>query len=155
MYPGDPSVVVTLLLNRVMLAAGEAVFLGPGNLHAYLRGFGVEVMGNSDNVVRGGLTVKHVDVEELLDVLDFEPLENPVVEPIEVEPGRWRYDTPQTPFVLWRFELGDGAERRHHATGRELLLWVHGRDRGECVFLAPGETVELCGPSTVFAVEEA
>ena len=66
-YPGDPSVVVTLLLNRVMLSAGEAVFLGPGNLHAYLRGFGVEVMGNSDNVVRGGMTVKHIDVEELLE----------------------------------------------------------------------------------------
>ena len=66
---------MTLLLNRVLLGPGEAVFLGPGNLHAYLRGFGVEVMGNSDNVVRGGMTVKHVDVEELLDVLDFEPLE--------------------------------------------------------------------------------
>jgi mannose-6-phosphate isomerase len=52
--PGDPSVAVTLLLNRVMLTAGEAIFLGPGNLHAYLRGFGVEVMANSDNVVRGG-----------------------------------------------------------------------------------------------------
>ena len=76
-YPGDPSVVVTLLLNRVLLGPGEAVFLGPGNLHAYLRGFGVEVMSNSDNVVRGGMTVKHVDVEELLAVLDFDPLARP------------------------------------------------------------------------------
>ena len=52
------------------------------------------------------MTVKHVDVEELLDVLDFEPLNDPVVRPVEVEPGRWRYDTPDTPFVLWRFDLG-------------------------------------------------
>ncbi len=154
-YSGDPSVAVTLLLNRVMLAPGEAVFLGPGNMHAYLRGFGVEIMGNSDNVVRGGLTVKHVDVDELLDVLDFEPLASPVVKPIEVEPGHWRYDTPNTPFVLWRFELGNGQSDHHLATGRELLLWVHGSNRGECAFLAPGEAVELRGPSTVFAVEEA
>jgi mannose-6-phosphate isomerase len=153
-YPGDPSVVVTLMLNRVMLTAGEAVFLGPGNLHAYLRGFGVEIMGNSDNVVRGGLTVKHVDVEELLDVLDFEPLSDPVVRPTEVEPGRWRYDTPHTPFVLWRHELDDGEVRRHHAAGRELLLWVHGSDRGECAFMAPGESTDMRGPSTVFVVEE-
>ncbi len=155
MYPGDPSVVVTLMLNRVMLTPGEAVFLGPGNMHAYLRGFGVEIMGNSDNVVRGGLTVKHVDVEELLDVLDFEPLDNPVVKQIEVEPGRWRYDSPQTPFVLWRLEVGDGCTAHHQATGRELLLWVQGRDSGECVFVASGETAELRGPCTVFAVEEA
>ena len=61
-YPGDPSVVVTLLFDRVLgLGPGEAVFLGPGNLHAYLCGFGVEVMANSDNVVRGGMTVKHVE----------------------------------------------------------------------------------------------
>jgi mannose-6-phosphate isomerase len=70
-YPDDPSVVVTLLLHRVHLRPGEAIFLGPGNLHAYLHGVGVEIMGASDNVVRGGLTVKHVDVDELLDVLDI------------------------------------------------------------------------------------
>ncbi|MDP9463262.1 MAG: mannose-6-phosphate isomerase, class I [Actinomycetota bacterium] len=154
-YPGDPSVVVTLLLNRVVLERGEAVFLGPGNLHAYLHGFGVEIMGSSDNVVRGGLTVKHVDVEELLDVLDFEPLNDPVVRPVEVEPGRWRYNSPQSPFVLWRFELADGQSNTHRAAGRELLLWVDGHHRGECQYLAPGESVELDGPATVFRVEEA
>ena len=153
-YPGDPSVVVTLLLNRVLLGPGEAVFLGPGNLHAYLRGFGVEVMGNSDNVVRGGMTVKHIDVEELLAVLDFEPLEQPVVRPLEVEPGRWRYDTPQTPFLVTRFELADEARRAHTATGRELLLWVSGPRRGACVYAADGETIELRGPATVFLVQE-
>lgn len=155
MYPGDPSVVVTLMLNRVLLAPGEAVFLGPGNLHAYLRGFGVEIMGNSDNVVRGGLTVKHVDVEQLLDVLDFEPLDDPVVGAIEIEPGRWRYDTPGTPFVLWRHELGNGDLHRHQALGRELLLWVHGQDRGRCLFIAPDETTELRGPCTVFIAAES
>lgn len=153
-YPGDPSVVVTLLLNRVMLAPGEAVFLGPGNLHAYLRGFGVEIMGSSDNVVRGGLTVKHVDVEELLDVLEFEPLNDPVVRAVETSPGQWRYATSSTPFVLWRFEIDEAQHDRHCATGRELLLWVHGRRHGECRYLAEGESVELDGPATVFRVEE-
>ena len=87
-------------------------------------------------------------------MLDFEPLSDPVVRPTEVEAGRWRYDTPCTPFVLWRHELDAGDVHRHHATGRELLLWVHGRDRGECTFMAPGETIELRGPCTVFVVEE-
>jgi mannose-6-phosphate isomerase len=153
-YPGDPSVVVTLLLNRILLHRGEAVFLGPGNLHAYLRGFGVEIMASSDNVVRGGMTVKHVDVDELLEVLDIEPLEHPVVEPMEVEPGRWRYDTPRTPFILWRFEVANGGTMHHVANGRELLLWVEGRDRGRCSFLVAGESIDLTGPSTVFRVEE-
>jgi mannose-6-phosphate isomerase len=153
-YPGDPSAVVTLLLNRVLLGPGEAVFLGPGNLHAYLRGFGVEVMGNSDNVVRGGMTVKHVDVDELLEVLDFEPLDQPVVRAVEVDPGCWRYDTPRTPFLMSRIELGNGGRRAHSARGRELLLWVSGADHGRCVYLAAGDTIELVGPATVFLVEE-
>lgn len=152
MYPGDPSVAVTLLLNRVMLQTGEAVFLGPGNMHAYLRGFGVEVMANSDNVVRGGLTVKHVDVPELLDVLDITPLADPVVRPVEVSPGRFRYDTPDTPFAIWRFEIDEPVS--HVAGGRELLLWTSGTRHGECVYLAPGDAVELHGPATVFVVDE-
>ena len=154
-YPGDPSVAVTLLLNRVLLGPGEAVFLGPGNLHAYLRGFGVEVMGNSDNVVRGGMTVKHVDVEELLDVLDFEPLEHPVVRAVETEPGWWRYDTPNTPFVVSRLELVGDQLRRHHSAGRELLLWVSGSQHGQCHYLADDETIELLGPATIFLVQES
>jgi mannose-6-phosphate isomerase len=153
-YPGDPSVVVTLLLNRVLLGPGEAVFLGPGNLHAYLRGFGVEVMGNSDNVVRGGMTVKHIDVEGLLGILDFEPLNQPVVRAVDVEPGRWRYDTPRTPFVMSRFELAEDARRTHISEGRELLLWVRGDQHGQCVYAADGETVELLGPATLFVVQE-
>lgn len=154
-YPGDPSVVVTLLLNRVLLRAGEAVFLGPGNMHAYLRGFGVEVMSNSDNVVRGGMTVKHVDVEELLAVLDFEPLADPVVERIEIEPGCWRYNTPKTPFLTSRFALASGDRKPHQATSRELVLWVSGPRHGDCNYLADGETIHLVGPATIFIVQEA
>ena len=154
-YPGDPSVVVTLLLNRVMLSAGEGVFLGPGNMHAYLRGFGVEVMGNSDNVVRGGMTVKHIDVEELLRVLDFEPLPDPVVKRTELEHGHWRYDTQNTPFVMSELQLGDDETSLHVTAGRELVLWVSGAQHGECQYVAPGESIELRGPARIFLVQEA
>jgi mannose-6-phosphate isomerase len=156
MYPGDASVVVTLLLNRVHLQPGEAIFLGPGNLHAYVHGFGVEVMGASDNVVRGGLTPKHIDVDELLSVLRYEALPDPVVRPIEAQPGRWRYPTPDAPFELWRFEIDEIMP--HTAEGRELLLCTDGDcgllARGHAGYLAEGETVVLDGPSTVFRVAQ-
>lgn len=156
MYPGDASVAVTLLLNRVRLQVGEAIFLGPGNLHAYLHGTGVEIMGASDNVVRGGLTPKHVDVDELLSVLRFEPLADPVVRAVEEQPGRWRYPTPDAPFELWRFEIDELMP--HTAEGRELLLCTDGEcgllAQGEAGYLAAGETVVLDGPSTVFRVAE-
>ncbi|WP_249399764.1 mannose-6-phosphate isomerase, class I [Corynebacterium qintianiae] len=78
-YPGDSGVVAAMLLNHVALEPGEAIFLSAGNLHAYLYGLGVEVMANSDNVLRGGLTAKHIDAAELFSVLTFEPLDNPKV----------------------------------------------------------------------------
>lgn len=155
-YPGEPSVAVTLLLNRVRLMPGEAIYLGPGNLHAYLYGVGVEIMGASDNVVRGGLTPKHVDVDELLRVLRYEPLADPVVRATEQQPGRWRYATPGAPFELWRFDVADTME--HTATGRELVLCTDGDSgplrSGAAAYLAPGETVVLEGPCTVFRVAE-
>src|SRR4029453_2410384 len=70
-YPGDPGVVISLMCNHLKLAPGEAVFLPAGNLHAYLSGAGVEVMASSDNVLRGGLTGKYVDLAALIEVLDF------------------------------------------------------------------------------------
>lgn len=81
-YPGDPGSVVALLLRVVELAPGEAIHLPAGNLHAYLDGAGVEVQASSDNVLRGGLTPKHVDVDALLDVVDARFLPTPWV------PGR-------------------------------------------------------------------
>ncbi|MGE5696427.1 MAG: mannose-6-phosphate isomerase, class I [Candidatus Sericytochromatia bacterium] len=73
-YPGDAGVLAALLLNMMHLKPGEAIFLPAGNLHTYLQGVALEVMANSDNVLRGGLTPKHVDVPELLRILDFHPV---------------------------------------------------------------------------------
>lgn len=72
-YPGDPGILISQMLNRVSLKRGEALYLPPGNIHAYLSGLGIELMAASDNVLRGGLTPKHIDVIELLDILDFRP----------------------------------------------------------------------------------
>ncbi|MEQ1873143.1 MAG: mannose-6-phosphate isomerase, class I [Ilumatobacteraceae bacterium] len=156
-YPNDPAVAVTLLLNRVHLRPGEALFLDAGNLHAYLSGVGVEVMGASDNVIRGGLTNKPVDVDELLRIVRYDTVHDPVLYPEEVRPGRWRYPTPDALFELWRFDVG--ASMSHTADSRELLVCTDGDStvlhRGEAAYLAPGESIDLVGPSTVFCVTES
>jgi mannose-6-phosphate isomerase len=86
-YPGDPGIAISLMLNVTTLSPGEVLFLPAGNIHAYIEGVGVELMAASDNVLRGGLTPKHVDVPELLRVLDFAPGPVPYLAPVEVAPG--------------------------------------------------------------------
>jgi mannose-6-phosphate isomerase len=156
-YPDEPSVVVTLLMNRLTLQPGDAVFLDAGNLHAYLHGLGVEIMASSDNVVRGGLTSKHVDVDELLRVLDPTPLPDPVVHPVELEPGYFSYPAATTAFRLFRLELRDGA-MRHRADGREIVLCTSGSlgpiEAGDAVVLSDAETLELAGTGTAFVACE-
>src|SRR4029079_7369218 len=85
-YPGDPGVLIALLMNRIALQRGEAVFLPAGNVHAYLSGFGVEIMASSDNVLGGGLPTKHVDVAELSAVVTFAPDEPALVPAVPVAP---------------------------------------------------------------------
>ena len=90
-YPGDPGIAVALLLNHVTLQAGESLWLPAGNIHAYLVGTGVELMGPSDNVLRGGLTPKHVDVEELAVVLDFTGGEPSYLPAVQLSEGAVSY----------------------------------------------------------------
>ena len=140
-YPTDPGVLAALLLNRVVLHPGESVSLGPGQLHAYLRGVGVEVMANSDNVLRGGLTPKHVDVPELMRVLEFAPLVDPTVQarPAQREiPGEVDYPTPEPDFALSRIDLPAGSEAvAWRPEGPEVLLCTSGTVRVD-----EGDTVE-------------
>ena len=70
-FSSDAGILAPLFLNIVQLEPGQAIFQAPGVLHAYLEGFGVELMANSDNVLRGGLTPKKIDVPELLRILDY------------------------------------------------------------------------------------
>jgi mannose-6-phosphate isomerase len=114
-YPGDPGVAVALLLNRVTLAPGEAIFLPAGNVHAYLHGVGVEVMAASDNVLRGGLTSKHVDVPGLIKVVDFAPAAVPLVP--ATRSGRVR---------TWRAGAGEFQLIRVQATPEPVRLLERG-----------------------------
>jgi mannose-6-phosphate isomerase len=134
-YPDDPSVVATLLLNLVHLAPGEALRLGPGNLHAYLRGAAIELMGASDNVVRAGLTNKPVNVDELLRIVDTTPLAQPLVG----GNGHYRLDDD---VQLVRLEPGDIHRSVDHEVSIDLA--------GQAWYLAPGEqrTVDV----TTYAV---
>lgn len=125
-YPHDPGVLGSLLLNRINLQPGEAIYMGAGKLHAYLSGLGIEVMANSDNVLRGGLTSKHVDVVELLRVLSFVPSPDPVVRPI-VDGESRRYETPATEFQLHTYELGAGQTAELDIEGAAIMLVTHGK----------------------------
>ncbi|BCW44118.1 mannose-6-phosphate isomerase, class I [Arthrobacter sp. StoSoilB5] len=109
-FPGDAGVLISLLLNHLSLQPGEAVYLPAGNVHAYLHGLGVEVMASSDNVLRGGLTPKHVDVPELVKTIRFESMGVPRVEASGTEFGQELYRPPFKEFQLQRIELGPGAE---------------------------------------------
>ncbi len=131
-YPGDAGVLAALLLNRITLNPGEAIYLSAGNLHAYLRGVGLEVMANSDNVLRGGLTPKHVDVPELLRVLDFDPTTDAHLRPPTHHDGlALVYDTPAVEFAASMLTLDDDqlghevdAPLRHD--GPQILLCTEG-----------------------------
>jgi mannose-6-phosphate isomerase len=108
-YPGDPGVLISLLLNRISLAPGEAVYLPEGKIHAYLSGLGVEVMASSDHVLRGGLTPKFIDVPELLRTVDFTSVEVPMLHPEISGLGQELYRPPFREFQLQRIELAPGA----------------------------------------------
>ncbi|SCL35324.1 mannose-6-phosphate isomerase, type 1 [Micromonospora pallida] len=126
-YPDDPGVLVALLLHHVWLAPGEAIWMPAGNLHAYLRGSGVELMAASDNVLRCGLTPKHVDPVELLRILRFEVLDDPVVAARPVVPGVLTWPVPVDDFVLYRVvgTAGD-PEVRLPVPGPRVTLCVAG-----------------------------
>ena len=161
LYPRDPAVLVTLLLNFITLEPGQAMYLEPGKLHAYLRGTGIEVMGASDNVIRCGLTNKHVDTSELLATVITSPQDDPVLDATLVtstSTGKlWRFETPGAPFTLWMHQIR-GAETLVAPTRELALCGVGSTDllrRGEVCFLSPGEEITLDGRATIFRVTEA
>jgi mannose-6-phosphate isomerase len=160
-YPGDPGVLVALLLNHAVLAAGEALFVAAGVPHCYLDGFGAEVMASSDNVLRAGLTSKRVNVPELLEVLDFTPAP-PRVLHAEPDGVQDTYPVPVPDFRLGRLALGAdpvalpvggpqillavaGTVRLHAPGGAELEL-----RRGQSAYVAAScAGVTAAGPGTL------
>ncbi|MET9534538.1 mannose-6-phosphate isomerase, class I [Streptomyces sp. NPDC006649] len=158
-YPGDPGVLAAMLLNHVQLQPGEALFLGAGIPHAYLSGLGVEIMANSDNVLRCGLTPKHVDVPELLRVVRFEAADPGILRPEAAPDGEELYETPIDEFRLSRHvRPEDAPPLALPAATAQILLCTAGTPRvgelalvpGQSVFVPAGETVTLTGTGTVF-----
>lgn len=166
-YPGDPGIVIALLLNRVSLSRGEAIYLPAGNIHAYLEGLGVELMNASDNVLRGGLTPKHVDVPELLSVLDFRPLPAPYLPAQPAGPGSTLYAPGGADFRLLALEPGD-AVAVVDLTGPAIVIATAGElqlagerstasiTRGGSLYATPDEvTLRVSGTGTAFLATTA
>ncbi|GGN93609.1 mannose-6-phosphate isomerase, class I [Streptomyces albiflavescens] len=158
-YPGDPGVIAAMLLNYVQLQPGEALFLGAGVPHAYLNGLGVEIMANSDNVLRCGLTPKHVDVPELLRIVRFEASDPGVLRPEASPDGEEVYETPIDEFRLSRHVLAEGAAPQDLTRETpQILLCTAGSVRADGITLAPGQSVfvpagekaEASGNGTIF-----
>nr|WP_141587312.1 mannose-6-phosphate isomerase, class I [Actinomadura sp. WMMA1423] len=158
-HPGDPGVLAALLLDHVRLEPGEALFLGAGVPHSYLGGLAIEVMANSDNVVRCGLTSKHIDVPELMRVVEFAPSR-----PHRVEPASDRcYRTAAEEFTLVRHDLAETPEDLP-AGLPQTLLCLDGEarltaepaltlTRGEAAFLPAGApAARLTGHGTLYRV---
>ena len=165
-YPGDAGVLAALLLNRISLKCGDGIFLPAGNLHSYLQGMAMEVMANSDNVLRGGLTPKHVDVPELLRVLDFTPVPDARV-CIRRDGIELLYDTPTVEFaasvlMLDGEHLGHEVDAPARHDGPQVLVCTEGsvivRTKSEEIQMQRGEAAWVAaddGPISVEATQVA
>ena len=158
LYPGDPGVVLSLLMNHVYLEPGQALFLPAGNIHAYLNGLGVEVMAASDNVLRGGLTSKHVDVDELERVVDFTAGHVPLVEPRDVAQGLVQYPCNTDDFLLYKAEpSGDRMMADLQLAGEAVILCTAGEialsnSLEERVVLRRGEAAYMSQDAKFFSI---
>lgn len=143
------------LLNLVHLDPGEAIYLGAGTLHAYLEGSGVEIMAASNNVLRGGLTEKHVDIPELLKVVRFETAEPSIIRGTALGDNEWAYETPAREFELRRIAGPHSSDANH---GPEILFVTEGEGviapyhvrRGQAVFITDGEPYVVSGSASIF-----
>ncbi|MEU7897955.1 mannose-6-phosphate isomerase, class I [Nonomuraea sp. NPDC049152] len=142
-YPDDPAVLAPLLMNRHDLMPGEALFLGAGVLHCYLSGFGVEIMGGSDNVLRAGLTPKPIDVDELLRITDF------AAQPLRVELADGLYTVPVPEFALGRAQAPD--DRLEGGVPR-VFVCVEGEVAVDGQVLRAGESAFVPGSQGAFEV---
>jgi len=155
-YPRDVAVVSPLYLNLLTLQPGQAVYIPSGTLHAYLSGFGVELMANSDNVLRGGLTPKHINLGELMNILFFVPFIPQIITPAADAPWFF-YHTPCNEFSL--LQMCGSGEKKIPKEGPAISLVTEGAleacgqvfKKGESFFVPKGENVSLNGNYTLFS----
>jgi mannose-6-phosphate isomerase len=145
-YPRDRGPLSLYFLELLQLLPGEAVFIGAGVPHAYLRGAIIECMGNSDNVVRAGLTPKHVDTDVLLSLLAYRENGARRLRPRCPRPGVWQYVPPVPEFKVVRHIGQTGDRRRLAAHDRASLLLVL---RGQVCLRTPGGTITVAKGNTV------
>ena len=142
LYPGDIGVLCAMLLNLVCLRPGEAMFLPARQLHAYLDGVGIELMANSDNVLRGGLTCKHVDIPELLRVLSFTETKIKKIRPTKAAPAERIYRSKTDEFTLSKIAVN---KKTPYVSARsrsvEILVCIKGT--ADIVNVASGGTLQL------------
>lgn len=165
-HPGDPGAMVAVMLNHITLEPLQAIFLPAGNLHAYLSGLGLEVMAASDNVIRGGLTNKHIDQAELLRITDFTELFEPLVRPLKLAEGFFEYPLSAGEFRVYRAELTGSnlladldlpAGAMVVCTAGEVAVSTSLEERevlkkSEVVYLVGAKKFSLSGSGTVFVV---
>jgi len=166
-HPGDPGILVSLLMHCIALKPGEALYLPSRHIHAYLSGVAIEVMASSDNVLRAGLTQKHVDVGELTRVMTYEELEHPRIAGVAEQPGvtLWQPDVPD--FSVRRVRLnGDAAAVELAAEYPLVLICTDGKivaersddgldeyanlARGQALYISSGDPVTLSGKGEIF-----
>ena len=157
-YPGDPGVIVAFLMNQTQLKPGEAVFLPPGTLHSYQSGLGLEVLANSDNVIRAGLTPKHIDRVSLIEIGEFSAHPTLRIAPEHPSPGISRFYAPVEDFELTIIELsgetlplvGSGPRLVMSLAGSPTVMTREGElqlERGECALLTSAEGPALTSGS--------
>ena len=165
-FPDDTGALVALMLNEVSLEPGEAIYLPAGNIHAYLSGLGVEVMAASDNVLRSGLTSKHVDVAEVLKLADFTELSDPKVRPKKLAEGLIEYPVECSEFRIYKAEVsGKNLLADLDLPDSAIVLCTAGEvavstslderevlSKSEVVFAAGAKKLSLSGSGTVFVV---
>lgn len=165
LYPGDSGVVLSLLLNHIYLEPGEALFIDAGNPHAYIQGLGIEVMASSDNVLRGGLTQKNVDLPEFESVINYEGIGQSIISPREISKGLFHYECEAEDFIVYRAELsGSVVMADLNLPGESIVLCTAGEvaisnsiderevlRRGEAAYIAADSSrFTLAGSGTVF-----
>ena len=127
-YPTDIGILSPIFLNLICLDPGQALFLPAGELHAYLEGLGIELMANSDNVLRGGLTVKHIDIPQLMKVVHFGPRTVDILPAAANGENEKIYFNPSEEFILSSICVA-GQSRYESSTSRsiEILLCTDGQ----------------------------
>jgi mannose-6-phosphate isomerase len=165
-YPGETGALVSLLLNFIQIAPGEAIYLPAGNLHAYLSGLGLEVMAASDNVIRGGLTSKHIDRAELRNITDFSELAEPKVSPKKLAEGLVEYPVAASEFRVYRAQItGTNMLADIDLPAAAVIVCVSGEiavgtsleerevlKKGEVVFVSEAKKFSLSGSGDAFVV---